>query len=85
MGLNSLVWVAVILACGKLLMSIDNPVCICQHHKSNHKDETTFGLCLPCHFNWAHGRLMTIDNAAHKFKLDNLKYLEALSEQSSRG
>lgn len=61
---------------------LGNYVCICGHHKSNHMDETTtYGLCWPCQGDWQHGRPMLVDSVAHKFKLDNLKYLEQLNEE----
>lgn len=67
-------------------MSKANPVCICGHRQSNHMDETTtYGLCWPCQGDYAHARPRMNINVAHKFQLDNLKYLEDLHEEAMEG
>lgn len=67
-------------------MTNENPICLCGHHKVNHNEDAIedTNLCWICYMSWSHGReKLERAQVYHHFRMDNLKYLEELSDNSS--
>ena len=65
------------------MSSIIERYCLCGHKRSVH-DYPYAAACAEC-WNTDLRFSIRVKQATHNFRLDNLRYLEALSEQSSRG